>query len=299
MELEVRHLKLIMAVAEEGGVTRAGNRLHLTQSALSHQLKDAEERLGTPLFLRVNKKMVLTPAGERLLDSARRVLPELARVVDDVRRIASERQGVLRISTECYTCYHWLPGLLTVFGEKFPRIEVQIVVEATRRPVTALLEGKLDLAIVMSETRDRRLAFTPLFRDELVVLVKPDHALASRPFVRAEDFAGEVYLTHFPVQESSVFQKVLGPAGVSPRRISQVQLTEAIIEMTKAGLGISVLARWAAAEAIKTGALRALPLTARGFYREWSAATLRSNSTPAHLHEFVRLLATSSLPARA
>lgn len=299
MDLEVRHLRLIMAVAEEGGVTRAGSRLHLTQSALSHQLKDAEERLGTPLFLRVNKRMVLTPAGERLLDAARRVLPELERVVEDVRRIASEREGVLRISTECYTCYHWLPEVMTAFGGKYPGVEVQIVVEVTRRPVAALLEGRLDLAVVMTEPRDRRLALTPLFRDELVVLVRPDHRLASRPFVRAEDFAGENFLMHTPVQESSVFQKVLSPAGVTPRRVSQVQLTEAIIEMTKAGLGLSVLARWAAAEAIRTGALRALPLTPRGFYRDWSAATLRSNSAPAYLGEFVRLLATRPLPARA
>ncbi len=85
MHLEIRHLKLVAAIAETGSVTLAGNRLHLTQSALSHQLRDAEEQLGVPLFERRNRKMALTAAGERLLQSARTVLDELARVEKAVR----------------------------------------------------------------------------------------------------------------------------------------------------------------------------------------------------------------------
>src|SRR5262245_50180696 len=108
MILETRHLKLIVAITEERSVTKAGERLCLTQSALSHQLRDIEEKLGTPLFTRVNKRMVLTPAGERLLRSARLVLDELQRTEAEIARLAAGDYGVLRISTECYTGYHWL-----------------------------------------------------------------------------------------------------------------------------------------------------------------------------------------------
>src|SRR5262245_36987101 len=112
MDIEVRHLQLVATVAEEGSLTRAGGRLHLTQSALSHQLRVIEESLGTPLFRRLSKKMILTPAGERLLRSAQVVRGELESARGEIQRMAWGESGVLRLSTECHTCYHWLPPLL-------------------------------------------------------------------------------------------------------------------------------------------------------------------------------------------
>ncbi len=103
MDLEIRHLRLVQAIAEEGTMTRAAERLHLTQSALSHQLRDAEERLGAQLFLRMKRKMIPTPPGEWLLESARKLLAELQRTEDAIRRAGAGEDGVLRLSTECYT----------------------------------------------------------------------------------------------------------------------------------------------------------------------------------------------------
>jgi LysR family transcriptional regulator for metE and metH len=106
LNLEIRHFRLVQAIAEEGTVTAASRRLHLTQSALSHQLKDIEDRLGVPLFLRLGKKMILTPAGGKLLGSARPILDEVQRLEEEVANLARESEGVLRIATECYTAYH-------------------------------------------------------------------------------------------------------------------------------------------------------------------------------------------------
>ena len=296
LHLEVRHLKLVETVAKEGGLTKAANRLHVTQSALSHQLRDIEDKLGTPLFLRLNKKMMLTHAGERLLSSAPAVLDELKRAEEDIRQIALHREGILRISTECYTCYHWLPPVLKPFSRDFPRVEVRIVAEATRRPIEALLDGRLDLAVTSTATRNQKLTFKPLFKDEMVVIVNPDHALASRPYVAAKDFASEDLLVYaLPREELSIYQKVLIPAGVSPRHVSRVELTEAIIEMVKAGLGIAVMARWAVTPQVEAGTLCALPLTSKGFHRQWSAAMIRHKATPPYLMRFVELLAASPL----
>src|SRR5262249_11195102 len=154
--------------------------LHLTQSALSHQLREAEELLGVPLFHRLNKKMVLTEPGTKLLRSAGLVLHEMDRASEEIRRIAGGQQGVLRIATQCNTCYHWLPSMLRLFQQQFPKVEVQIVVEATREPIEAVLDGRLDLAIAYTHISDPRLASYSLFEDELIAVMPPDHPLAPR-----------------------------------------------------------------------------------------------------------------------
>ncbi len=293
---ETRHLKLIVAVSEEKSVTKAGERLHLTQSALSHQLRDIEERLGIPLFNRINKRMVLTQAGERLLQSAHQVLDELKRVEDDIAQIASGDHGTLRISTECYTCYHWLPEMLKEFNRKYPKVEVKIVLEATRHPIQALLDGKLDFAVVSSAERDKRLIYKPLFQDEVVVIMAPGHPLAGLPYISAKDFADQNLFLYTPPSESTLYNKILAPAGVKPARISEVQLTEAVIEMVRAGLGISALARWAVAREVESGRVAARPLTRKGFHRQWCAALLKNDFTPAYAFEFIELLSKRSLP---
>lgn len=294
MKLDIRHLNLLVAVSEEKSVTKAGERLHLSQSALSHQLRDLEERLGTPLFHRLNKRMVLTQAGERLLLSAKDVLEELKRAEHDVAQMAAHKRGTLRLSTECYTCYHWLPEKLKEFSRRYPDVDVKIVVEATHQPLQALLNGKLDLAVVSDRPKDKRLVYLPLFRDELVVIMPPDHPLAAKSYLSAKDFADQHLFLYVEPKDSDLFRLLLNPAGVTPKRVSQLMLTEAIIEMVKAGLGISVLARWSVSEPLAAGKLAARPLTRNGLHRYWSAALLKNDFIPAYLPAFVSLLAEDS-----
>jgi len=297
MNLEVRHLRLVTAIAEEGGVTRASRKLFLTQSALSHQLAALEERLGTRLFLRLGRRMAPTPAGQRLLQSAGKLLEDLRRTEEAVTRLGSDRSGVLRLATECYTCYHWVPPLLRAFARKWPAVELRIIADATRRPLDALAEGRLDLAIVSTPVRDRRFTVAPLFADELVAVVAPDHPLAVRPWLRPSDFATEDLILYTTPEESTAFQKLLVPAGVAPRQVSEIQLTEAIVEMVKASLGISILARWSVAPQLAAGTLRVVRLGRHGLWRKWMAARLRSSPPCAWLDDFVRLLARAAAPA--
>ena len=295
MQLEIRHLKLVAAIADTGSVTRAGNRLHLTQSALSHQLRDAEEQLGVQLFERGTGKMTLTPAGERLVQSARSVLAELERAESDIQKNGASARGLIRMSTQCTTVYHWFPPRLIAFQRQFPEVEVQLVIEATNNPFEALLEGKLDLAIVSEPIRNRKIRYTPLFEDEFVVIVPPGHRLAEKTFLAAEDIAGENILIYPPKEESTILTKVLEPAGIRPGKVQEVMLTEAIIEMVMGGLGIAGLARWAVGPQLASGALIGLPLKPPGFRWNWSIAQLRANRPPAYIQEFIRILAERPL----
>ena len=299
MDLEVRHLRLVTTVAAVGSLTRAGDQLHLTQSALSHQLRDIESRLGTPLFLRVGKRLVLTAAGDRLLASATDVLERLRQAEHDIREMSRDRAGSLRITTECYTCYHWLPPLLLRFRRRFPRVEVRIDVEATHHPVKMLLAGKIDLGLMSTPVRDRRLVSRRVFDDQLVLIASPHHRFAQQSRVRLAQMRDETLFVYPPKEESGALQNVLLPAGAAPARVEEVQLTEAITELVKAGLGVAILARWAVQPLIDAGTVVGRALPARGMHRVWSAVTRKDLASADYANEFINLLEAHAPTSRS
>ncbi len=290
-KLEVRHLKLLVTVAEEGSVTEAGKRLHLTQSALSHQLRDAEEKLGTALFLRLGRKMVLTPAGERLIACARRVLDELSDTEVQIEGLNGGARGEIRLSTECYTCYHWLPPVLQKFHGKFSKVEVNIVASATSDPggrAAGRQTGRRHHQLSAAQQEPASHAHVRRRTGSGDVARSTASQLPAQ--VRPKDLETETVLIYPPREESTLINKLLKPAGVEAQRVIEVPLTEAIVELAAAGTGIGFLARWAVAPAVEAGKVAIRPLGGRGFRRQWYAVTLRNQPTPPFLAEFLNLL---------
>ena len=299
MELEIRHLRLVAGIADAGSMTKAAAHLHLTQSALSHQLRDIEARLKTPLFTRLGRSMVLTEPGRRVLDAARRVLGEVQRAEDDVRRLAGHGEGTIRVCTECYTGYHWLGGILSAFQSKHPRVTVNVAADETGGPVDALLEGRIDLAILIDPVKDRRLRLRPLFNDEMVAIIATGHPLARHSWVAPEALAREHLLLYSSSPEDSfAFRRILQPNALVPARVSFIMLTEAMIELARAGAGVGILPRWSAQRALASGAVAALSITRRGMRRQWAAATLAAHADPPYLSAFIDLVAERALPVR-
>jgi LysR family transcriptional regulator for metE and metH len=297
MHIEIRHLRLVEVINDEGGVTKAAGRLHLTQPAVSHALNDLEQRLGVKLFRRESRGMVPTAEGSRLLRTARCVLDEVQEVERALAMCKTGGLGVLRLATECYTCYHWLPQFLKSFLRDYPGIDVRIVPQATRDPIAAILADELDLAIMCSEPERQELITEPLFTDEMVAIVAPEHRLASRRYLEAADFAGEHLVVHSNPGEGVLFTQILDPAGVRPKRMSELQLTEAVVETVKAGLGIAVLAHWAVARELSAGSLAGVQLTSDGLHRTWYAAMLRRRTTGPELEALVECLKQRAFPS--
>jgi LysR family transcriptional regulator for metE and metH len=288
--LEVRHLRVVDAIQREGTVTRAAARLHLTQPAVSHALRDLEDRLGIGLFRRQDGRMVATPEGKRILRAADSVLGELRRAEEDIEQARLGNQGVVRIATECYTCYNWLPALLRRFGEEFPAVELQIAPEEKADPMGALLEDRLDLAILSFPSEDERIVTKQLFQDEMVAIVATDHPLADRHHLTADDFRDQHLINHGELESTSVFQRVLRPAGVTPARVSAIPLTEAIIQTVRAGIGISVIARWLATPEVEAGQIQAIRVTPRGLRRTWYAAIPSHRADAPAIRKLVKTL---------
>jgi LysR family transcriptional regulator for metE and metH len=144
-------------------------------------------------------------------------------------------------------------------------------------PAAALLEGKLDVAIISCPPRNKSLRVTPMFEDELVLVVSPKHRpCCSQSSSRPKDLETETVLIYPPREESTLINKLLKPAGVEAQRVIEVPLTEAIVELAAAGTGIGFLARWAVAPAVEAGKVAIRPMGGRGFRRRWHAVTMRN-----------------------
>jgi LysR family transcriptional regulator for metE and metH len=297
--LESRHLKLVAEVARHESVTRAADRLNVTQSAVSHQLRELEDRLGTPIFVRSGRRMLLTPAGRVIVESADDVLGAIGRVEAKVHQIARQTAGELRVCTHCYTGYSWLPSIVAGLRRRYPAFALQIVPEYTLDPIAALLDAKLDLAIMNDESDDRRLRYRELFDDEHVAVVPASHRWASRPFVTPEEIASEpLYLFSRTVENSVVVKQVLKPAGLTPKHLTYLQLPEGILEMVKAGMGATVLPKWSIANNLAANDIKAIRITRAGVFRTWWAVTLADVSLTPFMEEFIKLLISQGPAAK-
>lgn len=289
--MEIRQLKLIKAIVEEGSITKAIDKLHLTQSALSHQLREAEYHLGTKIFHRINKKMVLTKAGEKVYEMANDILSRMSDTELQIKKLIYGEAGELRLSTECYTSYHWLPALMKQFHLIYPNVALTIVMEATHHPLQKLLTGQLDIAITSDPVKDDNIVYTELFQDEMVAVVPDTHPWAGKKFVVAEDFAEQPLIIHsLPMETVTVHQFLLAPAGIQPKKIIVLPLTEASIEMVKAEMGIMVMAKWALQPYLRDAALKAVKIGKNGLRRTHFAATLSNKQPPEYLHRFIEFL---------
>lgn len=289
--MEVRHLKLIKEIAERGSLTKATDSLFLSQSALSHQLKEIESQLGTSLFHRVNKKLVITGAGKIVLASARKVLQELEDTKIMVKNYVGGDTGSVRVATQCYTCYYWLPSLMQDFNKEFPNVEINIFPEATKDPIRQLLAGKLDLAVVSEREDNPNITYQKLFTDELLAVVHKDHPWSKRKYVNARDFANENVLVHsLPIESIFLYRELLIPEDVQPKKVIPIELTEATFEMVKARMGVKVVTRWIARPYLRDGLLAAVPVTRNGLYRAWYAATLAQPDEPQYIKNFIEHL---------
>lgn len=288
--MEIRYLRLIKAIVEEGSITRAMDILHLSQSALSYQLKEAELQMGTELFYRRNKKLILTPVGKKLYTSALKVLSEIDATESEIKKMMNGENGVIRISTECYTSYHWLPAVLKKFNNEFPNVEIEIVFEATHHPIEKLMTGELDLAITSNPEQVEKIEFVKLFADEMLAVVANLHPWANRPYVEAQDFQDVNLIIHsLPLDTVSIFRTELTPKGINPKKLIVLPLTEASIELVKANMGVIVLANWALKPYLNDG-IKTIKINPEGFFRQQYVARIRDRSYPVYFDYFIKFL---------
>ncbi|NRB00820.1 MAG: LysR family transcriptional regulator [Rhodobacteraceae bacterium] len=293
MHIEFRHLRTIKAIHDTGGLARAADVLHITQSALSHQIKGLEEQTGVELFVRRSKPLKLSAAGKKLLRAAERILPEVAALEEEFSGLRSGKSGRMHIAIECHACFEWLFPVLEQFRKAWPDVDVDIRPGLAFGALPALQKEEVDL-VVSSDPEDLDgVTFSPLFDYEPVFVASSQHPLAQKEFVVAEDFRDETLIT-YPVERSrlDVFSQLLMPAKVEPAAIRQAELTAVILLLVASNRGVAVLPDWVVREVSYNSDYVTRPLTETGITRRLYAAIREDEAAKPYMSHLLKLART-------
>lgn len=284
--IELRHLRTLLALEETGSVSLAAERVFLTQSALSHQIRVLENYFEIPLFERKSSPIRFTPAGERLLKLGHELLPKVATAERELIQIVQGDAGELRVAVECHTCFDWLMPAMGEFRPKWPQVELDIVSGFHADPIALLLTNRADLAIVSEAIPQAGITYQPLFSYEMVGICAPDHELANKMVWQAEDFANETLIT-YPVPDDmlDLLRKILLPKGINPTR-RHSELTIAIVQLVASKRGIAALPYWAVMPYVEKNYVVERKITNTPLQSELYAAMREDDMNLAYLNDF-------------
>ncbi len=288
--IDVRQLRSLIAIAETGNLSRAAQRLSLSQPALSHQMKLWEDQLGAELFERKSQPLKLSPVGQRLLATAYDTDRLLRQAERDVVRILEGVCGQLRMAVECHSCFDWLMPSMDEFREGWPEVEMDLVSGFHPDPVGLLLEERADLVIVSRATPRAGVVYHPLFKYEVLALMAHRHPLAEKSCLQARDFARETLVTYpIPDERIDVIREVLKPAGIEPARRT-TELTVAILQLVASMRGIAAMPGWAVQPYLDRDYVASRPIRKNGLFANLYAATTREAATTPYMMEFLSIM---------
>jgi LysR family transcriptional regulator for metE and metH len=270
--LSFRHLDMLIAIARCETMGEAARSLLITPSALTHRIREAERRLGVPLYEKRGRILQPTTAAQILTMTAERVIGDIHQSEGVAIASTEGIQHVLRISIAVYNAFHWLPAFLLWFRALNPQIGIEIETQGTLAPFDPRSKGRTDLVISSDMVLPGQLDATDLFVDELVAVLPPDHKLAQKSYLTGQDFLNDPFLTYSLVRQPGYeADRIWTTENVMPPREENIGSVDAICELIKAGFGISILSHWAIQPQFLSGKLRPVRATREGLKITWRA----------------------------
>ncbi|OYY98510.1 MAG: LysR family transcriptional regulator [Methylophilales bacterium 16-45-7] len=290
--LEIRHLKSLKAIAETGKLGLAAERVFLTQSALSHQIRAIETHYDIILFKRTPTGLSFTSAGQRLLDLAHELLPLVERAERDLVRLKARQSGELRIVLECHTCFDWLMPVMNKYREAWPEIEIDLVAGFHSDPWHLMQVDKADIVIggLPSNITSRNLTHIPLFKFEIMAVLPNDHPFKTKSRLHAEDFTNQTLIT-YPVPEARIdlIRQILSPAHI-PFNRRTAELTIAIMQLVASHRGIAALPSWGIQSYLEHDFIAAKPISEQGLWSELYAVGAATTMSTYYAQDLARII---------
>jgi LysR family transcriptional regulator for metE and metH len=271
--IDLRHLRTLHALRETDSMPEAAERLHLTQSALSHQFRELENRVGMPVFVRKSKPVRFTTAGLKLLQLADQVLPLIRTTERNLSKLANGTADRLHIAIECHSCYQWLMPSLDEFRSTWPEVELDLASGLAFAPLPALQRGDLDLVVTSDPLALPGITYVPLFGYEAMLAIDKHHALREKAYVEPADIASQTLIT-YPIERNrlDIFTGFLDPADVEPAQVRTAEMTVMTMQLVASGRGVCCLPNWAVHEYTTRGYVLARRLGEKGLQATLYAA---------------------------
>jgi LysR family transcriptional regulator, benzoate and cis,cis-muconate-responsive activator of ben and cat genes len=243
-QLELRHLRYFIAVAEELHFGRAARKLGITQPPLSLQIQRLEAELGVQLFERTNRRVQLTPAGKTLLEEGRHVVADFNSATDAARRAARGETGSLTVAFAASVMFLSLPRIIRRFRAQFPNVRLELRELPTGPQIIALRNGELDIGFLREPSRDAELTTETVMREGLLLALSKRHELANRKRLRLADVANEDFVLFPRDLAPGLYAHVLAvcaEAGVHPRIVQTSRELYTTVSLVEAGLGVTII----------------------------------------------------------
>jgi DNA-binding transcriptional LysR family regulator len=270
--VSVHQLRLLTAVIEHGGFSRAADALGLSQPAISHQLKALSTSVGVPLIEVIGRRVQLTQAGELLYDHAKRILAEFASAGSNLDDLRGLRRGVLRLAGDTTVGIYVLPDLLGAFRKANPSIEVRLGVDNRQGLYGRLTANEADFVISGRrwEHPSVPLIEEPFLANELIAIASPRHHLASRERITLAELAAEPFIIREPGSGTrETTEETLEAAGLAIRPVMELASNGAIKRAVAQDLGVAILSRFATALEMQIGHLVELQVDGFPLHRQW------------------------------
>ena len=294
--IEIRHLKTLIALRETGSLVEAAERLFLTQSALSHQLKELESRLECELFIRKSRPLRFSEAGKRILILADEVIAKVSEAERDVKKLVHGEAGRLYMAIECHSCFNWLMPTIDTYRNQWPGIELDFSGGFTFEPLPALAQGDIDLVITSDPQAIKGVEYVPLFGYEMQIALASNHPLLEKTFLQPQDLMDQTLIS-YPVARNrlDVFKQFLEPAGLEPKAVRTSELTLMMVQLVASGRGVCALPNWVLAEYVMQGLISVRPAGKSGVWPTLYAAVREEQLLSPFVQEFLHLAKTHCL----
>ncbi|HXF42312.1 MAG TPA: LysR family transcriptional regulator [Pyrinomonadaceae bacterium] len=255
--MEIKQLKAFLAIAEAKTFTAGARKVQVTQAAISMQIRQLEEEVGMPLFTRTPRRVILTEAGERLLERARKILREHDSALAEIAEVAGAEYGRLRIGTASGTfAINQLPGILRKLKESFPRAELTVISGTSQRLVDRMMHGELDISFVSLPVENPNIVTESLFADEIVAIAHPKHPLAKEKYISAANLAAEdLILGERGGNTRRMIDEFFAAANVKPNIKMELSRQEAVNLMVENNLGVGMAGAKSVAKEVREGKL--------------------------------------------